>query len=101
IKMDKSDILPIHQFERDIQSIIGKILGGEKDNSYGLNSMDLSAAFTELQNAVPGSGNTGRSFTPPSFEVEILERPKVIIKYVGGPIYIPKSADPNYDDALE
>jgi hypothetical protein len=27
---------------------------------------------------------------------KISERPKVIIKYVGGPIYIPKSADPNY-----
>jgi len=23
--------------------------------------------------------------------------PKVVIKYVGGPIYIPRSADPNYE----
>ncbi|MDR2132906.1 MAG: hypothetical protein LBP30_06110 [Clostridiales Family XIII bacterium] len=36
-------------------------------------------------------------FIPPDLEVEIVEYPKVIIKYVGGPIYFPKSADPNYE----
>jgi hypothetical protein len=30
-------------------------------------------------------------------EFEITEYPKVIIKYVGGPIYFPRSADPNYE----
>ncbi|MDR2771524.1 MAG: hypothetical protein LBB57_05765 [Clostridiales Family XIII bacterium] len=36
-------------------------------------------------------------FIPPDLEVEIVEYPKVIIKYVGGPIYFPRSADPNYE----
>jgi hypothetical protein len=36
-------------------------------------------------------------FIPPDLEVEIVEYPRVIIKYIGGPIYFPRSADPNYE----
>jgi hypothetical protein len=36
-------------------------------------------------------------FIPPDLEVEIVEYPKVVIKYIGGPIYFPRSADPNYE----
>lgn len=36
------------------------------------------------------------SFLPPDLELKIIERPKVIIKYIGGPIYIPPSSDPDY-----
>jgi hypothetical protein len=41
--------------------------------------------------------NTETDFIPPDIEVEVVEYPKVIIKYIGGPIYFPKSADPNYE----
>ncbi|WP_373481551.1 hypothetical protein [Acetobacterium sp.] len=33
----------------------------------------------------------------PDIELKITQRPQVIIKYVGGPIYVPRSADPNYE----
>jgi hypothetical protein len=33
----------------------------------------------------------------PDLELKITQRPQVIIKYVGGPIYVPRSADPNYE----
>lgn len=36
-------------------------------------------------------------FTPGDIEITVEQRPKVIIKYVGGPIYVPRSADPNYE----
>jgi len=36
-----------------------------------------------------------------AFELEIVELPKVVVKYVGGPMYIPKSADPEYDETEE
>ncbi|NLM08929.1 MAG: hypothetical protein GX215_08385 [Clostridiales Family XIII bacterium] len=86
-------------FGRDIQNMIGHILN--KDSSpIEFQGVQLNFDFSQLQNVTPGSGNTGNSFTPPDFEVEILERPKVIIKYVGGPIYIPRSADPNYEPPL-
>ena len=36
-------------------------------------------------------------FTPGDIEITIEQQPSVVIKYVGGPIYVPRSADPNYE----
>lgn len=36
-------------------------------------------------------------FTPGDIEFTMTQRPEVIIKYIGGPIYVPPSADPNYE----
>jgi len=35
-------------------------------------------------------------FTPGDIEISVEQRPDVVIKYVGGPIYVPRSSDPNY-----
>ncbi len=35
-------------------------------------------------------------FTPGDIEISVEQQPDVVIKYVGGPIYVPASADPNY-----
>ena len=35
-------------------------------------------------------------FTPGDIELSVTQHPDVIIKYVGGPLYVPPSADPNY-----
>ena len=35
-------------------------------------------------------------FTPGDIELSVTQRPEVVITYVGGPIYVPRSADPNY-----
>lgn len=35
-------------------------------------------------------------FTPGDIEISVAQRPDVIIKYVGGAIYVPPSADPNH-----
>lgn len=36
-------------------------------------------------------------FIPGSVELIVRDRPRVEIEYIGGPIYFPRSADPNYD----
>jgi len=36
-------------------------------------------------------------FTPGDIEISVKQQPDVIIKYVGGPLYVPPSADPNYE----
>lgn len=36
-------------------------------------------------------------FTPGDIEFTVKQRPEVIIKYVGGPLYVPPSADPDYE----
>ena len=36
-------------------------------------------------------------FTPGDIEITVEQHPSVTIKYIGGPIYVPPSADPNYE----
>ncbi len=36
-------------------------------------------------------------FTPGDIEISVEQRPDVIIKYIGGPLYVPPSSDPNYE----
>lgn len=36
-------------------------------------------------------------FTPGDIEITMTQRPEVVITYVGGPLYVPPSADPNYE----
>ena len=36
-------------------------------------------------------------FTPGDIEFTVEQRPDVIIKYIGGPIYVPPSSDPDYE----
>ena len=36
-------------------------------------------------------------FIPGDIEFTVTQRPDVVIKYVGGPIYVPPSSDPNYE----
>ena len=42
-------------------------------------------------------GEGSFEFTPGDIEFTVTQRPDVVIKYVGGPIYVPPSADPNYE----
>lgn len=42
-------------------------------------------------------GEGSFQFTPGDIELTVTQRPEVIIKYIGGPIYVPPSADPNYE----
>jgi hypothetical protein len=35
-------------------------------------------------------------FTPGDIEISVAQKPSLTIKYTGGPIYVPRSADPNY-----
>jgi hypothetical protein len=53
------------------------------------------AKLSEAQSSAERGAEAG--FIPPDLEVEIVEYPKVVIKYIGGPIYFPRSADPNYE----
>lgn len=41
--------------------------------------------------------NGNFEFIPGNIEVSITQHPDVLIEYVGGPLYVPPSADPNYE----
>lgn len=36
-------------------------------------------------------------FIPGDIEITVKQQPDVIIKYIGGPLYVPPSSDPNYE----
>ena len=40
--------------------------------------------------------NASFEFVPADIEISFAQMPDVIIKYVGGPLYVPPSADPDY-----
>ncbi|MEG1684214.1 MAG: DUF6470 family protein [Oscillospiraceae bacterium] len=42
-----------------------------------------------------GEGNF--KFTPGDIQVSVTQRPDVVIKYIGGPLYVPRSANPDYE----
>lgn len=41
--------------------------------------------------------NGDYNFVPGDIEISVAQRPDLIIKYIGGPLYVPPSADPNYE----
>lgn len=36
-------------------------------------------------------------FVPGDIEISVTQRPEVVIKYIGGPLYVPPSSDPDYE----
>ncbi len=78
---------------REIDNIIDFIPKvSPKASGYGFQSMRINFDMSRLS----GSDSVDTDFLPPDLELKVVEMPKVIIKYVGGPLYIPRSADPNY-----
>lgn len=55
------------------------------DSSISIN-FDLSGLY----------GLEDATFEPPELELKVKEMPHLVITYTGGPLYFPKSADPNY-----
>lgn len=41
--------------------------------------------------------NGNFEFIPGNIEMSITQHPDILIEYIGGPIYVPPSADPNYE----
>ena len=85
------------QVVRGIDNIINFMPQVSPDSSaYGFESMQISFDMSRLPAGLPSVDNFDTSFLPPDLELKVVEMARVIIKYVGGPLYIPKSADPNY-----
>ncbi|HYE69464.1 MAG TPA: hypothetical protein VEA58_12685 [Anaerovoracaceae bacterium] len=84
------------QVSRGIDNIVDIIPHTKKSSPYGFESMQINFDMSQLSSGLPSVDNIDTSFLPPDLELKVVERPKVIIKYVGGPLYIPKSSDPNY-----
>lgn len=99
IQMEDGDSRAIRftQSNRSINSMARK-MESELDPEYA--NMELSIPMASLPSAMPTVDNFKTEFMPPDLELVVTQRADVVIKYVGGPIYVPPSADPNYKPPL-
>lgn len=98
IRMDEmraNDFL-FRQFGRGIENIMDFLPKPSGDVQKTQERMQISFDLSRLPGGLPAADGIDTSFLPPDLEVKVVERPRVIIKYVGDPIYIPKSSDPDY-----
>lgn len=98
IRFEDSDPGTYHfeQVSRGIDHIVNALPRELKSSSNKIESMQINFDISMLPDSISSGEGLDTSFLPPDLELKVVERPKVIIKYVGGPLYIPKSADPNY-----
>lgn len=98
VQMEDGQAKPIHfkHLSRGINQMVG-MMSHESINSIGQSaSMIIPIDSSSISSGLKTSDNANIEFMPPDIELKITQRPQVIIKYVGGPIYVPRSADPNY-----
>lgn len=94
----KTNTINYNQVNRGIDNIVNflpHVLKPFSAQSSGVESLQINFDMSQVS-ALPLADNIDTSFLPPDLELKVVERPKVIIKYVGGPLYFPKSADPEY-----
>ena len=61
--------------------------GGELNIRYEMDKLNFDWRMEQMQ----------FTFVPGDIEFTMTQRPDVIIKYVGGPLYVPPSSDPDYE----
>ena len=61
--------------------------GGEMSIHYEMDKLNFDWRMEQMK----------FTFVPGDIEFTMTQRPDVIIKYVGGPLYVPPSSDPNYE----
>lgn len=83
-------------FNRDIQTMLAFIPSQEPNISWDGGTLNIQYNADDL-NIDWESAHPEFEFIPPNIELTVLERPSVIIEYLGGPIYVPPSVDPNYE----
>ena len=61
--------------------------GGELNIQYEMDKLNFDWRMEQMQ----------FTFVPGDIEFTMTQRPDVVIKYVGGPLYVPPSSDPDYE----
>lgn len=61
--------------------------GGEMSIRYEMDKLNFDWRMNQMQ----------FTFVPGDIEFKVTQQPDVVIKYIGGPPYVPPSADPNYE----
>lgn len=86
---------------RSIESILSQ-LPKTKNNAVSYDNGTLSINYSLDSGSGPDLKelSSGFEFVPGSIEFEVSQMPGLEIEYLGEPIYFPRSADPNYEGAM-
>ncbi len=69
--------------------------------SWDVGEMNIRYQMDKLPNFDWKLNGGNFEFVPGDIEFSVTQMPDVIIKYVGGPIYVPPSSDPNYEPEVD
>jgi hypothetical protein len=99
VTMEDGQAQPIHfkHLSRGIDQMAGLITSPTNQSSAVSASMMIPVDTGSLRGSSQTANDANFQLIMPDIELKITQRPQVIIKYVGGPIYVPRSADPNYE----
>lgn len=99
VTMEDGQAQPIHfkHLSRGIDEMASLMTSPVNQASAGSASMVIPVDTGSFGSGAPTVNDANFQLIMPDIELKITQRPQVIIKYVGGPIYVPRSADPNYE----
>ena len=88
------------QFGRGIDNMMAYLPSSSGNKSRQIDNMQIDFDMSEYFSSNSAESAVDTSFYPPDLEFKVVETAKVIVKYVGGPIYVPPSADPEFDPSM-
>lgn len=88
--------IAMNYFNRDIETMLAFIPSQAPNMSWDGGTLNIQYTADKL-NFDWEVSHPQFEFIPPKIELNVLQMPKVIIEYLGGPIYVPPSANPNYE----
>jgi hypothetical protein len=69
-------------------------------SDYAVNPADMQALY-EMDKVQTDYRTDIFDYEPGGLEISITQQPDIVVKYVGGPQYVPPSANPDYEEPAE
>lgn len=86
------------QSTRSIDRVMSEFAASKPGSmSWSDGTLNLSYSAEQLGIDWEAVDTVGFEFTPGSIDIKVEQLPQVNIEYTGGPIYVPRSADPRLD----
>lgn len=84
-----------------IESVMEFLPKSDADISFDNGKLSINYTPSDMNMDWENLSRTPVEFIPGSIEFIVKERPSIEIEYTGGPIYVPASANPNYEPIFD
>lgn len=88
--------IAVERTKSSLDTMLGFLPSAKADISFDPHELQMRYEMDKLQFDWRTSSKAEMNFTPASIEFKVKDYAKVLIEYIGGPIYVPKSANPDY-----